>query len=128
MNTHTGKREYKCDICGKQFDDAESRVKHRQLHQDERKHACEFCGKSFLLKKGLQSHVRMHTGEHKFACGLCPLRFLYSSSASIHRRIHQEDNNSFKCPLCGKQFNNFHMLKVHAKDEHRDSDCLFLTV
>merc|ERR1712018_784080 len=56
--THEGKRNYKCDSCGKAFAFSQHLKNHiRKIHEGQRNCNCSSCGKSFTRSEYLQIHI-----------------------------------------------------------------------
>ena len=55
-------------LCGKKFNNKESRNQCEMKCKGEFKYECATCDKKFLLKQRLVHHERLHTGERPFGC------------------------------------------------------------
>ena len=96
-------------------------TKHIQnVHEGKRDYKCEFCGKLFTQKGTLKSHIgfihEMSKKEHK--CGYCGK----SCGSKRYMKIHIDvvhEGKTYDCDTCGKSFAtegvlNKHKLKVQG--------------
>lgn len=95
-----GERPFKCEVCGKAFNQKGALLIHTVKHTGERPHICDFCQASFAQKGNLRNHIRrVHTlmamegleGVHK--CELCSCVFRKLGSLNAHMsRAHASSN------------------------------------
>ncbi|GIX84117.1 hypothetical protein CDAR_576901 [Caerostris darwini] len=50
-----------------------------------KQYKCDVCGKEFTAKCSLKIHLTVHTGELLYKCKKCCLQFRYSSQLSRHK-------------------------------------------
>ena len=49
-NIHQGKKDHKCDACGKSYVDLQGLKRHIiMVHEGRKDYSCEYCGKAFSL-------------------------------------------------------------------------------
>jgi len=88
MRTHTGKKTYCCQKCGKRFSHAAHLTSHMRTHTGEKPYCCQTCGKKFSCSSSLTRHMRTHTGEKPYCCQKCGKRFSQSNSLTRQMRTH----------------------------------------
>lgn len=69
MLVHTAGRPYKCDICGKGFNQNSTMTMHRLVHVTNEQCTCEFCGNSYTGLKFLNLHRVKHKGRGQVEIG-----------------------------------------------------------
>lgn len=89
--THSVKKPYKCDDCGKSFTWNSELKRHKRVHTGERPYTCGECGNCFGRQSTLKLHQRIHTGEKPYQCGQCGKSFRQSSNLHQHHRLHHGD-------------------------------------
>ncbi|XP_044051242.1 zinc finger protein 436-like isoform X2 [Siniperca chuatsi] len=88
-NTHTGKKSFKCDTCGKDFKNKSHLYTHLRVHTGEKPYSCTTCGKRYFDMSTLKRHMRIHTGEKPYCCKTCGRAFTQSGHLTVHmRRVH----------------------------------------
>ena len=68
LTSHCDKSQYKCDICGKIFDQMKHLKSHTISHSEVRLFCCENCAKTFKRKSDLKKHTRKNCTESLPAC------------------------------------------------------------
>ncbi|KAK7886753.1 hypothetical protein WMY93_026374 [Mugilogobius chulae] len=68
-------KSLRCQVCRKQFRDADKLDFHLFLHKKKNVLDCSECGKSFPTRSGLQRHMISHTGEKPFSCSVCGKKY-----------------------------------------------------
>ena len=115
IHIHTNYRPCKCDICGARFAVDSMLKQHLRIHSGEKPFLCGICGKRFATSSSLSIHNRVHTGERPLVCKWkgCNKRFRESSNLTKHMKIHLK---SFKCEVCGDEFNKKPDYTKHVKE------------
>ncbi|KAG9124925.1 zinc-finger protein [Ceratobasidium sp. 392] len=124
LQSHTGHRPFKCDICGLDFSEAATLQQHMRRHTQEKPYVCDFpgCGKAFAITGALTIHKRTHNGDKPFKCKYCDRAFSESSNLSKHLRTHT-GIRPYACtePGCDKKFSRPDQVTRHMS-VHRKKD------
>ena len=87
---HEGKRDYKCEHCGKEYFEKRRLDGHiKREHDNVRDEQCNQCGKLFVTKEVLNKHIKYTHMNQKFKCEYCLKSYTQISYFKIHQRnIH----------------------------------------
>ena len=119
-------KEHSCDICHKQFDSANSVMRHKRSHSGDRPYICKICGWGFNLSGNLNQHLAIHQKVKPFKCVYCGKTFARSNVLKAHVRCHTGER-PYQCQLCGSKFIIGHNLKKHMLTRHgiKEDDKIF---
>ncbi|KAJ8302641.1 hypothetical protein KUTeg_019037 [Tegillarca granosa] len=106
---------YKCNVCGKEYNNKSNCHRHLKSHTTDKNFKCGYCGKAFTHRYEVRMHCRTHTGEKPFKCPICTRGFNESGNLRRHMKIHTADDSPYKCGVCFKGFDNTHRLNAHTK-------------
>ena len=106
---------YKCNVCGKEYNNKSNCHRHLKSHTDTKGFKCGYCGKAFTHRYEVRMHCRTHTGERPYKCPICTRGFNESGNLRRHMKIHEGDNSPYKCGVCFKGFNDTLRLNAHMK-------------
>ena len=92
-SVHYGKKDHKCDSCGKTFSIAVNLKKHIDtVDNGQKDHKCDSCEKAFSQSGGLKRHINVvHKGQKDHKCDSCGKSF--SSAQNVKKHIHKIHKN-----------------------------------
>ena len=63
-----GRRDFKCDSCGKLFTESGSLKRHIQaIHEDKKDYKCDYCGNLYSVVASFNRHVRKnHSNKYDY--------------------------------------------------------------
>ncbi|XP_035222659.1 uncharacterized protein LOC118195446, partial [Stegodyphus dumicola] len=111
--------DYKCQKCGLQFLQPDSRRMHIQKVHPEIATVCEFCGRKFQATQSVWGHLKTH--GIVFECEICHRRFLHKEQVATHMEAHDPP---MQCPWkgCTRQLVTKISLYYHLKTHRGDDD------
>ncbi|ORY18263.1 hypothetical protein BCR34DRAFT_583178 [Clohesyomyces aquaticus] len=83
-------------------------------HPIEKQYRCEICSKQFSRNAILRDHVRRHKKERPFQCGFGPCDKTFSSKSDLKRHEDGHNGRKFDCIKCGRQFTRRLALTNHV--------------
>lgn len=78
---------FKCEHCGKQFNDPSAFKRHLKILTGERPYKYQHCDKKFVNTRNLSRHIRVHSGENPFECKRCEKRFANEKSLKCKNKF-----------------------------------------
>ncbi|CDQ70789.1 unnamed protein product [Oncorhynchus mykiss] len=95
-------KQYRCETCGKLFNNQLSLQRHQQYRNLEQGYKCTLCCKIFTDKERLREHLQEHAHEIFYCCGQCGKRFLKQETLYAHQK---EQHGSLGLKQMGKSDN-----------------------
>ncbi len=88
--THSGLKQFACELCGRAFTEQSSLQAHTEVVHDKIKnHVCNLCDKLFPSEYAMAEHMRVHTGEKPFKCHKCFLAFAQKCGLRQNMIVHK---------------------------------------
>lgn len=112
---HTGKRIFKCKMCGAKYLQKDQLRSHESKHRDDAV-SCEYCEKTFSCYKYLKPHMLRHTSSYK--CEICSKVFASKADLKKHLRGVHLGEKPHECKICSKMFSEKANLKRHLVNVH----------
>uniref|UniRef100_A0AAY4BRL6 Zinc finger protein 710 n=1 Tax=Denticeps clupeoides TaxID=299321 RepID=A0AAY4BRL6_9TELE len=114
---HKGMKEFKCDVCSREFTLSANLKRHMLIHTSVRPFQCHVCFKTFVQKQTLKTHMIVHLPVKPFKCKVCGKSFNRMYNLLGHMHLHA-GSKPFKCPYCSSKFNLKGNLSRHMKVKH----------
>ncbi|XP_057668943.1 zinc finger protein OZF-like [Diorhabda carinulata] len=133
--SHSNKKPFSCDICGKKFSRKENLSRHKYVHTEVKPHMCHICGKGFIQAPSLTDHLRTHNDIAPFVSQYCGRKFTNKQAFERHLKLHMKNpempckgrkgtekyrNAKFICEYCKKEFKTKQMLDIHTRSHTGD--------
>ncbi|KAM4803962.1 uncharacterized protein ACH125_026950 [Urocitellus parryii] len=112
LRWHSSEKPYKCQECEKKFKNFSTLTQQQRIHMGEKPHICEECGKGFTKRRQLTQHQRIHSGEKPYKCEICGKAFNKRSHVTQHQSTHTGEK-PYKCEECGKGFTQRAYFTLH---------------
>jgi len=87
-------KEYKCEVCPRQFDKKRELKMHSKIHSGLKAYSCDVCPKSFAKCSALILHQKTHTGVKRFSCDDCGKKFVVIEKLLAHKQINHGGNKT----------------------------------
>ena len=116
-----GHEKIYCEKCGTTIDKTYLQRHLRIVHEGKRDYKCEHCGKEYADKKGLSTHIKSsHDNVRDEQCNQCGKLFFTKEVLRQHiKNIHnKEQNPRFKCEYCQKSYTQKSYFKIHQHTIH----------
>ncbi|XP_042625386.1 oocyte zinc finger protein XlCOF6.1-like [Cyprinus carpio] len=115
MRIHTGEAPYICEHRRKDWLQLHSSVHTGNKRKPAKSFSCHKCGKKFTGSTALQSHLYRHRGERPFVCAHCDKTFYSQTNLKRHQVDSHSDDKPFCCPVCGSRFSRLFTLQKHMR-------------
>ena len=119
---HGGKKEFKCDVCGKCLSSSRNLRRHTKHAHSNETFSCETCQKKFRSKALREKHMTTHSEEKPHKCVTCAKSFKTSSERRQHERSHLS-HGYCQCDVtgCSKTFKIAESLNIHKSAAHGEN-------
>ena len=83
-------KRHKCPMCLKTYSKSSNLKKHMQTHVGKRPYKCSWglCSSSYIYSGDLTKHRHEHTGDKPFRCHSCERSFSMSNHLVNHQKLH----------------------------------------
>lgn len=89
MKEHTGRKQFRCNICRRMFVHQSNLVKHMHEHTMKKPYECDICANTFTCSRNLKRHKRLHTRKGLYKCNRCPKEYTTKFSRDVHEKKHK---------------------------------------
>ncbi|EDW74868.1 uncharacterized protein Dwil_GK15912 [Drosophila willistoni] len=114
------KEPVQCNFCTEQFTSMRRYEAHlQQQHSVDTLHECEICHKNFKNAETLAIHRKRHSERH-YQCDKCSLNYINATELRTHyERAHVQHETLVSCQSCDSKFPNFALLREHEQRNHQ---------
>lgn len=85
-----GVKEFKCEVCGREFTLQANMKRHMLIHTSVRPYQCHICFKTFVQKQTLKTHMIVHSPVKPFKCKVpAGSRVRFSAAPHPHHQAMQ---------------------------------------
>ena len=122
--THRNLKEFKCDVCGKRFNQMSQLKNHAVIHLDKtiaelpswaKPKQCDICQKMFSDSKSLKKHVQaIHSKLKPYICNVCNHKSARKAMLQLHMRQHTGEK-PFSCQECDYKTGDHNSLRRHMR-------------
>jgi len=122
--THRNLKEFKCDVCGKRFNQMSQLKNHAVIHLDKtiaelpswaKPKQCDICQRMFSDSKSLKKHVQaIHSKLKPYICNVCNHKSARKAMLQLHMRQHTGEK-PFRCEECDYKTGDHNSLRRHIR-------------
>ena len=122
--THRNLKEFKCDVCGKRFNQMSQLKNHAVIHLDKsiaelpswaKPKQCDICQRMFSDSKSLKKHVQaIHSKLKPYICNVCNHKSARKAMLQLHMRQHTGEK-PFSCDECDYKTGDHNSLRRHMR-------------
>lgn len=134
---HKDEFPFKCQECGKEFEQTTALNSHRNSHYKDTQHiqtdvlnsdtpmTCHICKERFRNNRELREHKeKAHEIQRKYMCDICGKKYKRKENLKDHIFMaHERDPSKdfVSCPTCGKALSSRRSLRFHLRFAHTDA-------
>lgn len=113
-----------CDVCGRPFLNTKRLRVHKRVH-DHGSYPCRVCGKVLPTRTSRSNHVESAHSRRVLRCQVCREPMKHYNARVKHMSEAHRITHSFRCAICGREYNVKHYLATHMRQSHgaKDKKC-----
>ena len=115
--TKTGKTQWNCEKCGKNYVQLKSFLVHKCDKRGADKISCPSCSK-LISRSNITHHLKTHLLGKNLKCNKCTLTFENEGL----KKVHMEKHLKHVCNICGKTFKRPFPFKEHMKTHEYENE------
>ncbi|XP_006811197.1 zinc finger protein 711-like [Saccoglossus kowalevskii] len=130
VTVNAASRNFICEVCGKDYKNQRSLLKHREVHRG-KMFSCQECNYKAPIKSYIEVHVRRsHTQKPVYKCDLCNFQTLFKQNFDKHITVTHSSERRFMCDKCPRVYKDkSHLMQhMHCHDgkEHKCPQCNYV--